>query len=717
MSFTRAFLHAQWRALKRGLAQKGRSAHRYALKSINYMGNIFKYWIPQEQSSLHEFSERTALYPAFQLHPIRGNVSRHALSKLHQQVTLRWLAANIITGISGGLLMAIALYVPMQGQISFAEFPKFIDQMGFFSSIFERKEDIAPKENRLIDSAPLNIIRQVFKGTIPAKIGKQQINQNTTLIRLITPLSAAHVGQKIPPFNTKTLLSPQKIGSPKPKQPEPITTSEDEDIRFILQKFPSNYSSALWENSPSFSEAQIFHQVILASTGRSQDKNFDNAQEELANTLTIPVQTSKTASEYTLRKSDSQYPILDTQILPENVSVHEKNSLSDRIVSKVLIIHAKDDLEKILKDNHASPEMIKDMLQALGGQQTLRKLKEGDRVEIVLETLPGDTQHTPIRVTLFDERGELYAIVALNDNQKITPVVLSEEEIQTTKKLLAQRSAAEGKNDRSFHAPLYNSLYATVLNNNLPLSLIGDLIRIFSSDLNFQKPMSGAKTLDVLYSEAETGADGRPEILYANFGIGNKHFEVYRYISPKNLSTSYFNPRGESLNKFLLRKPLVQGNVSSQFGLRLHPILRYKRMHTGTDWVAPTGTPILAAADGVVARAAWSGGYGRRVELKHRNGYTSTYSHLSGIAKGIKAGVNVSQGQVIGYLGSTGLSTGPHLHYEVLINGRFMDPMKVKLPQGQGGDSALPSDFSMQKNKIDALLRRSDTPTQASEKS
>jgi murein DD-endopeptidase MepM/ murein hydrolase activator NlpD len=353
--------------------------------------------------------------------------------------------------------------------------------------------------------------------------------------------------------------------------------------------------------------------------------------------------------------------------------------------------------------------MIKDILQALGGQKTLSQLTEGDRVEMLLESPVGEETQKPTRVTLFDEDGELYAMAALDDKGAFVPVVLSEEELKVAQNqpAITQQDANAEKEDRSSRTPLYNSVYTTVTSNSMPLSLIGELVRIFASDLDFQKPMGGRKTLDILYSEAETGQDGRPEILYANFGIGNEHFEVYRYISPKDHSVIYYNPQGQSLKKFLLRKPLTEGSISSGFGLRWHPVLHYKRMHTGVDWIARIGSPILAAADGVVARASWSGGYGRRIELTHRNGYTSTYSHLSGMAKGIKPGAQVRQGQVIGYLGNSGLSTGPHLHYEVLINGHFMDPMKVKLPQRQGLDDILRGDFLAQKAKIDALLRSS----------
>ncbi len=166
------------------------------------------------------------------------------------------------------------------------------------------------------------------------------------------------------------------------------------------------------------------------------------------------------------------------------------------------------------------------------------------------------------------------------------------------------------------------------------------------------------------------------------------------------------------MRKFLIRKPIAAGEMTSPFGMRYHPILHYSRMHTGVDWGAPIGTPIVAAGAGVVIKAAYDSGYGRRVEIQHANGYVTTYNHMSGFARGIDAGVRVTQGQVIGYLGQSGLATGPHLHYEVIINGNFVDPMAIKLARTREFDGKLLAAFKRERDRIDQLM--AEAPSAAS---
>nr|WP_255701411.1 M23 family metallopeptidase [Afifella sp. H1R] len=143
--------------------------------------------------------------------------------------------------------------------------------------------------------------------------------------------------------------------------------------------------------------------------------------------------------------------------------------------------------------------------------------------------------------------------------------------------------------------------------------------------------------------------------------------------------------------------------------MRKHPILGRYKLHSGVDWAAPRGSPIIAAGDGIIERASWFSTYGRRVEIKHANGYVSTYNHMSGIAKGIKVGMRVHQGQIIGYIGSTGLSTGPHLHFEVLVNGRFVDPLKIRVPRGHTLTGAELARFNKERQRIDALIARDNS--------
>ena len=171
----------------------------------------------------------------------------------------------------------------------------------------------------------------------------------------------------------------------------------------------------------------------------------------------------------------------------------------------------------------------------------------------------------------------------------------------------------------------------------------------------------------------------------------------------------YFNEEGRSAKQFLLRNPVPNGRFTSGFGARRHPVLGYVKMHTGTDWAAPIGTPIIAAGNGVVEKAGWAGGYGNQTLIRHPNGHETSYNHQSAIAKGIAPGSRVRQGQVIGYVGNTGLSTGAHLHYELIVNGNKVDAMRVRLPTGRAlnGDNLVA--FKQERDRIDDLIKQQDS--------
>lgn len=186
----------------------------------------------------------------------------------------------------------------------------------------------------------------------------------------------------------------------------------------------------------------------------------------------------------------------------------------------------------------------------------------------------------------------------------------------------------------------------------------------------------------------------------------NETYRYYRYQTPDDGLVDFYDENGRSSRKFLIRTPIIGARMTSPFGMRFHPILGYTRLHTGVDWAAPSGTPIFAAGNGTVTSVGWDAGYGRRIEIQHANGYMTTYNHLSAFARGLKEGLRVKQGQVIGYLGETGLATGPHLHYEVLVNGHFVDPMRVKLARTREFDGPMLADFKRERDRIDALVAR-----------
>ena len=232
---------------------------------------------------------------------------------------------------------------------------------------------------------------------------------------------------------------------------------------------------------------------------------------------------------------------------------------------------------------------------------------------------------------------------------------------------------------------LYQSIYETALRNKVPANVIEDMIRIYSYDVDFQRKVQPGDSFDVFYAGEDEGSTitEKNEVLFASLTVGGETKKYYRFQTPDDSVVDYYDETGKSAKKFLVRKPVNNAIMRSGFGIRRHPILGYVKMHTGVDWATPYGTPIFASGNGVVENAGWEGGYGKYVRLKHNNGYETAYGHMSAFAKGMEIGKRVRQGQVIGFVGSTGQSTGAHVHYEILVNGRFVDPMRVKLPRGR----------------------------------
>lgn len=232
---------------------------------------------------------------------------------------------------------------------------------------------------------------------------------------------------------------------------------------------------------------------------------------------------------------------------------------------------------------------------------------------------------------------------------------------------------------------IHSSLFEAAHDAGVPPTVLAEMIRAFSYDVDFQREIHPDDSFEMmferLYDEHGT-AVGAGNLVYASMMLGSTRLRVYRY-TPGSAGADFFNARGESVRKALLRTPVDGARLSSGFGMRFHPILGYTKMHRGVDFAVPSGTPIMAAGDGVVRDAGWHGDYGNLVVLKHNGTFETAYAHMSHVASGLHPGQRVRQGQVIGYVGATGRATGPHLHYEVRIHGEATNPMSVKMQPGQ----------------------------------
>ena len=232
---------------------------------------------------------------------------------------------------------------------------------------------------------------------------------------------------------------------------------------------------------------------------------------------------------------------------------------------------------------------------------------------------------------------------------------------------------------------VHSSLFQAAVDNGVPLSVLETMVHAFSYDVDFQRELQPGDRFEVMFERIndENGrAVGNGDVLYAAMTIAKRTLRIYRF-QPPNGDAEYFNAQGQSVKKALLRTPVDAVRITSPFGMRLHPILGYSRMHKGVDFGAAQGTPIMAAGDGVVEKAGPAAGYGNFVLLRHSGTYETAYAHMSRFAGGIRPGARVHQGQIIGYVGATGMATGPHLHYEVRVNGTEVNPAAVKFQPGR----------------------------------
>jgi len=349
--------------------------------------------------------------------------------------------------------------------------------------------------------------------------------------------------------------------------------------------------------------------------------------------------------------------------------------------------------------------------------------REGDTYESIISNLDVPVQEKKLVLKTIAEKK---IIKVLQQNQKIffkidklnNPKVLNFTiEINKKKNIFFERS----KNEKFFsskiiekslkkiiiykEASIKSSLYKAALDLGIKPNIIIEFARLYGFQVDFQRDIWKNDSFQIIYEEfkneegkiIETG-----DIIYANLNVQKNDLRLYRF-EYENKKIDYFDENGKSMRKTLMKTPINGARLSSSFGKRKHPILGFTKLHTGTDFAAPKGTPIMASGDGVVTRAKWCGGGGNCVKIKHNSTYQTVYAHMSKFGRGVKKGVRVKQGQIIGYVGSTGLSTGPHLHYEVIENGRKINSQKLKLPSGKILKGDLRKKFEVNKIKIDVL--------------
>ncbi len=625
-------------------------------------------------------------------------------------VNLRWLAASALTGLTGSALVGAAIYVSLQGEVIFAQAP-VRGPATVRPQPSEGGASAARKGDRLVRSPMVASAKQSFRTPVAQRVGEKEIIKVRPLVRIATALSmtVGLAASDIPPFDPMRLFS----GGDADRAPSPELAGDAADAEVSIVK-RDLAEVTLGESAPALSDEDVAAQVeedrrLAAEAGRRAALPIA-PQLMLSRTLR-PVVSAVPGLEG-FGGDQSPFKSIEVRVVPENVTtvgkLEVRPSEAPLVEERDLALKRGETLEGVLRANGASEEQARAILGTLGARARAGTLGEGQQVR--LQIGPGPRPRDPRQVTraiLYGEGG-VEAIAAMNDRGTFVSVAPPTEEGGAK----AAVASTEDADDEGVGPRLYASLYETAMRHDLPRQAVEDLVRIFGYDVDFQRRVSSGDALELFYTyDEENGGPDRPEILTARLSLSGETHRVYRFQSPDDGSIDYLDEQGRSLKKFLLRKPIADATLSSGFGYRRHPVLGYAKLHSGVDWASPNGTPIVAAGTGTVLSAELSSGYGRRVEVQHLNGYVTTYNHMSRFGRGVNPGSKVRQGQVLGYVGSTGLSTGNHLHYEVILNGHFVDPMKIRLPRGRELDGRLLAEFRRQRGDIDALLQKAGGAT------
>ena len=339
-----------------------------------------------------------------------------------------------------------------------------------------------------------------------------------------------------------------------------------------------------------------------------------------------------------------------------------------------------------LKKANLEDEEINDVVNIISKKIDLRKLKVGTLIETYTKSI-NDKKIINEIIIYPDIEKKIYV-------KKVNNKFVAGED---KKKLFSKL--------KLYEVEIHNSIYESLKKIDTPDEIIMEFVQLYSFDIDFQRDIRKGNKIKIffeIYTDSQNNYIKSGNINFSEIILNDESYELYRFQSEGDEFVEYFNSDGKSATKALMKTPINGARLSSGFGMRKHPILGYNKKHQGVDFAAPTGTPIMAAGTGHIEFVGNNGGAGKYIRIKHLNGYKTSYSHLSKYASGIQKNVKVRQGQVIGYVGNTGLSTGPHLHYEVIFNGKRINPMKMKLPSGKQLKDKNLEIFLAEKERINA---------------
>ncbi|WP_353644621.1 M23 family metallopeptidase [Mesorhizobium sp. WSM2239] len=613
-----------------------------------------------------------------------------------REVSARWLSGTFLTGVTSSVLMGVALFAALDGREQLATPPEIADLV-----LVKRGGDHQgekAKTGRLVPQRQIARAkdRRRMEVSMVSREGDRDVIRTMPFVQIKMALAAGHkTTRSYPDFDPLEVFAEDGAAltaSATTGQIYGIKVESEMSLKTV--DFP--IETAAFDERSGLSAKEV--EQVVRETGSILT---DGAIQVAALHYIDPQRFGDSLATQTLTAS------YGVRIVPENVSVWPREGTDETALAyaeEIIPFNEDREILSAFADSGYVGEDATGMAEAIGKIMNATVLKAGTVLRVELE-VRGDRARV-VRTSVYD-RTQHIVTIALNDrNQFVTTV-----EPEPNPALLTAFDDTPPVAVRGNLPTVYDGIYRAAYAYGMSSDMTKKLIKLLASDVDFQSRLNPADRIEVFFSQPD-GDDlmsEDSELLYVSATLGGNTRNFYRFKTSDG-SIDYFDQDGRSAKQFLLRNPVPNGRFTSGFGGRRHPVLGYSKMHTGVDWAAPRGTPIIASGNGVVEKAGWAGGYGRQTIIRHANGYETSYNHQSAVAKDIKPGAKVRQGQVIGYVGSTGLVTGNHLHYELMVNGRKVDPMRVRLPVGRILKGKDLETFEKERKRIDDLLKEERDP-------
>jgi murein DD-endopeptidase MepM/ murein hydrolase activator NlpD len=602
---------------------------------------------------------------------------------------LKWFISTIIVAVSGLAIIGVVIYSSMHGGDSGSVFkvlrrdtlnsmkPRAVSAPGS-----TKQTSAGSKTARLVVSSKGLTTRSLIMDRVEQRRGSEVFYNPKSYAKIVGTLATERPERNIalPAFNPMDLAGTDAPTVRKDQAGAELTSDPRVTVRLV--EVPGGFLPS--EDNQELSNEDAEKLVAEA------DAVYAESEASLSGAG--PLDTDAAEGDSALKAEKN------TTILYKKGDEDDPDGAYDR---RSFDAKGGESLDSLIKSAGVDSVQSNLVAEAVAKMTHTKKLRAGEEVRLALT--PSSVEEGSLDVTkislFYQEKPE----VTLARNSEGGGYVLNDRPV---------KPEADTEEDTGERASVYLSTFRAARAQGLPDDFTTKFLKIHSYDVDFKQRVKAGDSFELFYDvgQDDGGGDKPGELLYAAVNAGGETHGYYRFRTPDGI-VDYYDDKGSNSKKFLMRKPVKEARLTSGFGWRVHPLLKTKKLHSGVDWAGPIGTPLMATGSGTIEVAGREGGYGNYVRIRHANGYKTAYGHMLRFAEGIVKGAKVRQGQLIGYLGNSGMSTGPHVHYEVLVNNRFTNPLSIRIPRSRQLQGRLLSEFRREKSRIDDLMHRAPVKT------